>query len=273
MIDSEAGPRLFPEDHAEEIFASPCGEETLQVLDDPEYRWLKFRYGTLQSAMNKRRPERLVLPYTRAMVSALLFSIDPKQILILGLGGGSLVRFFLHHYPEARLTVVEREPNCLAIARELFHVPSEHPRLELIAGDARRVVPGLRGPYDLVLVDLFLAHGPPAWLRLADLFNSCRDRMTEGGVISANMWTDPGDESLANLGGITSAFGGRALLIPVSGYRNLIVQGFRSGHHVPNLVVLRARARALSRALQFDLHTWLRIIEGTNRVEKRRLAV
>lgn len=273
MVSSDSAPRLFPEDHATEILCSRCGPDVLQVLDDPEHRWLKFRHGALQSAMNKRHPDALVLPYTRAMVSVLLFVNEPKRILILGLGGGSLVRFFLHHHPHARLTVVEREPSCVTIAHELFSVPREQAGLEVIAGDARRVVPELRDRFDLVLVDLFLAHGPPGWLSLADLFDACRTRMTESGVLSANLWADPGDEAMTSLRGVTSAFDGKVLLIPVSGYRNVIAHAFCSEYVCPDRAGLRARARALSRSLRFDVHNWLRVIEATNRVEHQRPVV
>lgn len=273
MFPSEPGPRLFPEDRATEILSTRCGAEVLQVLDDTEYRWLKYRYGALQSAMNKRLPERLVLPYTRAMASILLFVPDPGRILILGLGGGSLVRFFLLHYPNARLTVVEREPQCVTIAHEFFSVPRDHPGLDVITGDARDVVSGLGDHYDLVMLDLFLAHGPPSWLGIPDVFDACRSRMRGDGALSANLWAEPDDADLRSFRGVSAAFGGRMLLIPVPGYRNVIVHAFCPGHDVPELAALRARARGLSDTLHFDAHGWLRVIASTNRVEGSRLAL
>lgn len=266
-------PALFPEDHAVEILASRCGGEVLQVLDDADRRWLRYRHGAVQSAMHRHHPENLVLPYTRAMVSSLLFAEHVDRVLLLGLGGGSLVRFFRHYYPDAELTVVEWEPICVNIAHELFGIPRQASGLDLIQGDAREIVPALRKQYDLICLDLFLSHGPPSWLSAPGLFDACRARLTTRGVLSANLWADANDEELQTLRGVSAAFGGKLLLVPVPAFRNVIALAFNRTPARLKLGPLRARARALSKLLNIDMHSWLRIAERTNRVETDCLVV
>ena len=55
--------------------------------------------GTLHSLMDRRSPERLVLPYTAAMMAALLFIDAPRSVSMLGLGAGSQARFLRHYRP------------------------------------------------------------------------------------------------------------------------------------------------------------------------------
>ena len=97
--------------------------------------------------------------------------------------------------------------------------------------------------------------------------------MSKTGVLSANLWAEPHDEALTTLRGITSSFGGKLLLVPVSGYRNVIAHAFCRKYEMLDLADLRARARILSNSLRFDLYEWLRVIECTNRVEHSRLVI
>ena len=115
---------------------------------------------------------------------------------MLGLGGASFVRFLRHHYPDAALTVVEKDAACVRLAQAYFGLADDDPHIELINGDARDVVPGLSHRYDLVMFDLFLAYGPPEWLREAEIFRACRARLSRSGVLSANLWADPDDDDL-----------------------------------------------------------------------------
>ncbi|MDX1515154.1 MAG: hypothetical protein R3174_15560, partial [Gammaproteobacteria bacterium] len=207
------------------------------------------------------------------MASALLFVPDPRRVLILGLGGGAMAHFFLHHFPDVSLTVIEREPQCVDIAHEFFSIPRRHRNLEIITGDARDVAPRLGGKFDLIMLDLFLSHGPPAWLGASDLFDACRARMARQGILSANFWAHPEDEELTCLRGVSAAFGGRLLLIPVSGYRNVVALGFTPGFELDDLPSLRKRARDLSSRVGFDVGKWLEVIGKTNRRDGTRLVI
>jgi spermidine synthase len=262
-----------PTAEAVELIRTRNEDRVLQVLEDRTYRWLKFEHGAIQSCMHKRQPSSLVLPYTRAMATALLFHASPRRILMLGLGGASFVRFLRSHYPDAALTVVENDAACVRLAQAYFGLPDDDPHIELIDGDAREVVPGLSHRYDLVIFDLFLAHGPPEWLREAEIFRACRARLSRSGVLSANLWADPDDADLVPLRGVSRAFEGRVLLLPVSGYRNLVALAFGRTPDGARLGELRSTARRLTRRWAVDMAAWLEVIESVNRVENARLVI
>ena len=75
---------------------------TIEVVEDGAYRSLHFGSEPKQSSMELHNPIRLALTYTRAMTAALLFNDAPRSVLLIGLGGGSLAKFLLHHALEMR---------------------------------------------------------------------------------------------------------------------------------------------------------------------------
>ncbi|HEY0720688.1 MAG TPA: spermidine synthase, partial [Gammaproteobacteria bacterium] len=70
----------------------------IEVVDDMLHRSLHFGTEPKQSSMLLSDPLALVLSYTRAMTTALLFVPQVRRVLLIGLGGGSLAKFFLHHF-------------------------------------------------------------------------------------------------------------------------------------------------------------------------------
>src|SRR5512138_3544669 len=71
----------------------------IEVVEDTLYRSLHFGTEPKQSSMLLGDPLALVLSYTRSMTTALLFVPQVRRVLLIGLGGGSLAKFILHHIP------------------------------------------------------------------------------------------------------------------------------------------------------------------------------
>ena len=105
------------------------------LIEEFEYRSLCFALdGCTQSEMRIDDPYALVNEYTRKMMGFLAFQPRPKQVLIIGLGGGSLVKYCHRHLPTTRITAVEIDPLVLAL-RSQFLVPPDDDRLTVIQGD------------------------------------------------------------------------------------------------------------------------------------------
>jgi len=81
------------------------------------------------------RPDELALDYTQAMMAFLLFQQQPRDVLMIGLGGGSMARYMHQRMPRTRSTVVEINPKVLAAARSLFHFPEDDARLAVAIAD------------------------------------------------------------------------------------------------------------------------------------------
>lgn len=212
-----------------------------EVYEDDRYRWLQTRDGTLHSLMDRRSPERLLLPYTASMMAALLFIHTPESVLMPGLGGASQARFLRHYFPAARITAWERDASVVEFARRDFGLAGEDDGIRIITADARAMIEYDGPAADLILLDLFGAGGMPAWTREAGIYKSCRRHLACHGVLAANFWIDEDDEFLKTLNGIQKAFEERTLLLAVPGYRNFIVLAFETP---PRLDFTHLRERA-----------------------------
>lgn len=85
----------------------------------------------------------------------------PKSVLLLGLGGGSVIKWLRRRYPSARLTAVEIDPVMIAIAKKHFHI-AKIKNLKIINADAVDYIQKAKAKFDLILVDCFQGHTTPA---------------------------------------------------------------------------------------------------------------
>jgi spermidine synthase len=214
--------------HARCLHRAEDGVAALEVYEDDRYRWLQSDSGMLHSVMDRRAPERLVLPYTRAMMAGLLFVDTPRAVHMLGLGGASQLRFLRHHFANACITAWESEQHVIDIARRYFDVPGDDENLRIIHQDVRTDIAVDDPSADLILVDLFAADGLPPWVRGKTLHECCRRRLDRHGVQVTNLWVDADDEFLGVMDGVQRAYGERTLVLPVPGFRNLIVLAFNA---------------------------------------------
>ena len=77
------------------------------VSEERGVRHLHVGGEAIQSAMRLEDPFALELDYTRCMMAFLLFHAAPRRALMIGLGGGSLAKFFHRRLPALRTRVVE----------------------------------------------------------------------------------------------------------------------------------------------------------------------
>src|ERR687894_575424 len=91
-------------------------DETPYVSERYGVRTLHIGSDTVQSAMRLTRPIDLELSYTRSMMAFMLFMPRPREVLMIGLGGGSVAKFVYHRLPSARVKAVEVSPQVVAIA-------------------------------------------------------------------------------------------------------------------------------------------------------------
>lgn len=163
----------------------------LRVLTEGDRRRLEFRPGMIQSEMLLSRPTHLLLRYVRAMMCFTLFVPRPRHILMVGLGGGSLLKFCHRHLPEAHITVLELRADVIAL-REQFMLPPDDARLRIIETDALGYIARHPGRFDALLLDGYDADGLPPALGSARFYADCHRALCPGGVLVANLFSyDP----------------------------------------------------------------------------------
>jgi spermidine synthase len=154
-------------------------------------RTLEFVAGNVQSEMRLSRPDTLVLDYTRAMMCFALFVPQPRHIVMVGLGGGSLAKFCYRHFPQSRITVLELREDVIAL-RGLFSVPPDDARFSVVHADATAWLAGAQDNADVLVVDGFDATGLSPGLAESRFYADCRRALRHGGVLVANIFSyDP----------------------------------------------------------------------------------
>ncbi|MGB0723413.1 MAG: spermidine synthase, partial [Gammaproteobacteria bacterium] len=141
------------------------------------HRYLTFGNRVEQSCIEIARPHRLAHAYTQAMMLSLPLRPDPAHALVLGLGGGSLVRALHHLDPGLAITAVERRPAVIALAGECLGLETG-PHLSIHQAEAETFIAESGDHYDLVMVDLFLADGAHPAQGERDFLENCRARLS-----------------------------------------------------------------------------------------------
>src|SRR5690554_5385243 len=152
------------------------------------YTSLQFSRKQTQSRMLTADPDALLIDYTRTMLAALLLRPDPDCIGMVGLGGGSQVKFCHRHLPRARIEVVENNPGVIAL-RGKFAIPDDDERLRVHLGDGADFLQARGGRYDVLLVDGYDEDGIPEALSTQAFYDDCRDALAPGGVMSVNLFS------------------------------------------------------------------------------------
>jgi spermidine synthase len=150
---------------------------------------LSFETTLIQSCMRLDAPDDLVLDYTRAMMACLFFQPHPAAVLMIGLGGGSMLKYLRLHLPEADITAVEINQAVIDM-RQAFHLPPDDARLRIVCADGAVFVRHPPRRYDLILVDGFTGAGLPPVLCSKAFYKRCRQALTDDGMLVANVQAD-----------------------------------------------------------------------------------
>lgn len=196
------------------------------IHTDDDTMSMQFDMNLIQSRMLLADPTALDLPYTQTMVAFLLLNATPAKVLMVGLGGGSLPKYVHAHLPGADITVVEINPEVIAL-RDTFKVPPDGDRFRVVAGDgAVFVAKALPGSYDLILVDAFNYDGQPDPLSSLDFYKACRKALVKGtGVLVVNL-QDAEPECTRLVGRIWQIFGEPVLALDIEcGGNRIVVAG------------------------------------------------
>ena len=145
-----------------------------------------------QSCITLADPQRLMFEYTRMMLGALLLEPEPRDILVIGLGGGSLPRALAGLLPQAQIDLVEIDPAVVRVAADYFAFHADE-RLHVYTEDGRSFVRRTaRGPrrYDLIMLDAYDHQYIPEHLLTEEFLREVRAIMRPGAVLAANTFSN-----------------------------------------------------------------------------------
>lgn len=232
----------------------------ITISEQDGIRYLHFGTKWIQGAMSLLRPDDLVLSYTQQMMGWMLFAgaSSMRNIAVLGLGAGGVVRFCHRHLPQARLDLVEINPQVTAMCQAFFRLPSSE-NIHIIHADAEQWVndPAQRGNYDLLLVDLYDEHARGPVCSSAEFYQGCHQSLNEHGILVVNLFGrhesfDP------NVENIRSAFDGRVVLLPEVDEGNIVALAFKGTQLNTPIGELLETAGQIKQSYRFPALTWVK---------------
>jgi spermidine synthase len=248
------------------------GEPSVEVSERDGLRSLHLGSSTVQSTMRVDDPVELVLSYTRAMMAFLLFHPKPRDVAMIGLGGGSLAKFVYHRLPEARVTVVENSARVITAARSWFEVPEDDGRFEVLHADGAEYVRAHPEASDVLMVDAYDSDAQVEALATEAFYADARAALRRDGVLTVNLWSsDPRFDSY--LQRIERAFDSRVVCLPAERRGNVAVFAFVRSPEVTAWDALRQRARQLEKAYGLEFLRFVGRLTEMNPHTERRLIV
>lgn len=144
--------------------------------------------GARQSVVKPGDPEHLELPYARAAMAGLALNPQPRRILVIGLGGGTLPSFLRVHFPQAVIDAAEIDPGVAAVAVDYFEF-REDEKMKIRLGDGRAwIEKAPAASYDLIILDAYGADSVPMSLATVEFLRAVRRALSDDGVVISNVW-------------------------------------------------------------------------------------
>jgi spermidine synthase len=165
-------------------YAKDTRYHRLTVADDETTRYLRFD-NTFQSGMIIKRPFATAFEYADLFHLLRAYNPGARNVLFIGLGGGSSPKRLWRDFPDVRLQAVELDPVVVDVAYRFFKLPRNE-RLRVAVDDGRRYLDDHEERYDAILIDAFFADAIPFHLFTAEFLELARSRLKPGGVIVTN---------------------------------------------------------------------------------------
>jgi spermidine synthase len=222
--------------------------------------------------MRVAAPDELELHYTRAMMAFLLFNSRPDDVLMVGLGGGSIAKFIHRRMPYTRVTVVEIRREVVAAARSFFSLPADDRHLCVVIDDGARYVPEHPGYAEVMLLDAFDNGRQPSALCSQAFYDAAYEALRPGGILAVNFMAF--DRKLDALcGRLERSFAGRVLQVEAADRVNVIALAFRDGPSRIAIRELRARSLALKEVFGLPFERMVSSIVDRNRHTGRHVLI
>lgn len=238
------------------------------VIDDGEMRRLHFSLKLVQSEMDIAAPDNLTLAYTHRMMGFLLLNQNPKHVVIVGLGGGSLTKFCYRHLARCRVTTVEVSAGVIA-CRPWFLIPPDDERLRIVQADAADHFAGERDGADAILLDAYDEDGVAPQICSAAFYANVRKHLKPNGILVANI-VGHGLVADTHLDLIRRTFDARMVVVDVSSDGNRIVFAFNNPEHPPAWHTLERTAKALDDRYALDFTRLLKELDRNEHRQRRK---
>lgn len=158
------------------------------IVKQGEVVHMTFGYQSRQyveSAYDPRRPDELVVGYTRYMPLGLLYNDKLDKAALIGLGGGRTASYLTHTFPLA-VSVAEIDGEVDRLAKTYFDF-QESEQLSVDIRDGRIFLYRTHDDYDYIFLDAYRGPFVPFHLTTREFYRLCKRRLNDGGVVIQNV--------------------------------------------------------------------------------------
>ncbi len=141
-----------------------------------------------QTCMDINQPKQIVFPYVRMTFAGLMVNPKPKNMLMIGLGGGTIATVLMEIYPDLEMDLVEVDESVVKVAHEYFEFrASANARVLTLDGRVfvRRALHSGQ-QYDLIILDAYNGDYIPEHLMTREFLNDVKKLLTGQGTLVAN---------------------------------------------------------------------------------------
>jgi len=164
----------------------------LIVAEGAMTRSLYFGEGARQSSMFVDFPDDLTMYYSRAMGCSLIFNPGPRKVLVIGLGGGSIVKFLLKACPGCLIEAVEIREKVIYLSHRFFALPENHKDIRIVNADGHDFIMRYRDSanpgYDFIFVDAYDDSGQVDEVADLSFIEAAKQCLSKNGILIYNLW-------------------------------------------------------------------------------------
>ncbi|HEY9017099.1 fused MFS/spermidine synthase [Thiomicrospira sp.] len=196
----------------------------IQVIDTQICRSLHFDSAVKQSRYFFQAPLSLAFEYQQVLeqkIADFSYQKPLKNLLMLGVGGGSLASKLFISEPKLQMTLVDLRQSVIDIAHDFFHLPF-HKNIQTLAQDAAEFIQHNDQAYDVIVVDVFNENGMPDAFCQAAFLNQLVEQVKAPGLVLFNLWQSTPEPTLKVIQFFESQ--GPIELFPIHSSKNLILQ-------------------------------------------------
>lgn len=112
-----------------------------------------------------------------AVKKVLARKITPENILVLGIGGGSIIKILRTSFPQAKISGIEIDKKMIDIAKKYFNLDKYN--ASIIVDNAFNYLSKNKQKFDLVIVDILVGRRTPEELSSFIFYKQLKNSMTE----------------------------------------------------------------------------------------------
>ncbi|EKD67706.1 MAG: hypothetical protein ACD_48C00256G0003 [uncultured bacterium] len=112
-----------------------------------------------------------------------------KTILVLGVGGGTVIELLHNQFPQGQITAVDIDSMIIDIAKKYF-LQGDISYIHFVTGDAIKYVQENNLKYDCIIIDIFVGNAVPDFVKTKTFLSDCKKKLTKKGSLCINYLQD-----------------------------------------------------------------------------------